>query len=216
MTPPRRRRPWRRWLLLFGLLTSGALALIIGAATCRPPGFVIRTIDYERLPADKRAFTDMVESVNVALNEQRTRTITVEDEQVNRWLTARSELPGPVSLDLRGVDAPQVDFLGDNRLRVAALLEQGGGQFVISAEVTLRVTPESLVIHLDRTQLGRLPVPRDWIEQQLARVAGPRARLVGDEIHVDNDFVWPSGRRRFRVQGLDIQPDVAAFTFAPW
>ena len=205
---PRRRR--RRWLLWSALLSTvlGLLLLAYGltAATARPAWFQPRAIDHARLPEDKRALVRLLDDVGRALNEDRPVTVTIDPEQLDRWLAARAELLDLLAVDLGPVDHPVVLPQVDGRVRVAGEVPWGDMRVVPSALLRFEFDEEQVRVFAAEARLGNLRVPASRLlrhvpgYERAAAAFGPNA-WVGP-----NDWIWPNGNRRFRITGLDISP----------
>jgi hypothetical protein len=190
----------------------GLGALIAGgcAVTCRPAWYAPQAVDYVRLPEDKRALVSTVDRISAELQGTAPVTVQVDDEQVNRWIAARHELSPEEWLDaklpdLNGLPPPHVSFLAGDRVRIAVLTERGGFGTVVSAVIRVHVLGDEVAIELDAVRLGRLPVPRSWVTEALQgwERGSIREALAPDGTwRVPNDFVWPNGRRRFRLAAV--------------
>lgn len=208
--PPRpRRRLWRTGLIVtsltgFALLIAGGCAL-----TCRPAWFATQAVDFARLPDDKRALVSIVDGIGAGLQTAEPLTVELTADQVNRWLVARRELSPEEWLDAKLPDLDrlpslQVSFLSGNRVRLAILAEQAGFGTVVSVVLHVEADPDELRTRIVGVRMGLLPVPRSWVLAAL-RSAGGEAAAVADadgSWRAPNDFVWPNGKRRFRVDEI--------------
>jgi hypothetical protein len=216
MAQPGRRR---RWLLLTVLLLlvliPGGLLAIAGALTYRPSWYQPRSIDYARLEDDKRVQLRLENQISAALNRNESVTIEVDQDQANRWIVARDELwPGEVP-SLGPLREPQLEFLGENRLRVGALVEQAGVEVVISGTFHFDLQPDTITVTWDHINTGALRSPRRLMAKAARRAArklGGRLSaaeieqaIVDGKVTMPNDFVWPNGKRRVRIAELTIK-----------
>ena len=83
----------------------------------------------------------------------------------------------------------------------------------------VRVDEERLTLEYDAVRLGAVPVPRSWVAGVTARTgppAGANVRVERDgTLRVRNEFVWPNGRRRYRVASVAASDGVARVTLEP-
>ncbi len=217
---PRKRPRWKR-RVLFGvpIVTIAAVLTLGGAMTCRPAWYRPASIDYAHLEDDKHAEFDLENRISRGLNRGQPVEIELEEAQVNRWIAARDELwPGDVpSLD--PLERPQVSFLDDNRVRLAALVSRGGLRSVVSATFRLAVAGDEVVIEQARLRAGLLPAPRGLVTEVLRRAA-PQLHLSEEALRrgifrVPAEGVWHNGRRRFRITNITIRHGVARVRMEP-
>ena len=136
------------------------------------------------------------------------------------------ELHDPAVRFLRG--SGQVT---DERIRVGAHFEKSGWQAIVSVDLALRVSPDgiNLTIALAAVRGGSLPVPRAIVERLLGPLLEHAHRRHRDHDDADADstwgttldnlhstdqlfngvtirnrFVWPNGRRPFRIESVRI------------
>ena len=217
--PPKRRSRLGRWLALGSLASTIGLLLAAGCAlTCRPRWYQPAAIDYSRLDADKRDATNLGDRIGDGLNALQAVEIVLDQAQLNRWLAARTELPG-VTLDLGPLRNPFVDLLDENSVRIGALVERGGVQVVASVTTTMAVAADSLQFRIDRIQAGAAPAPLGLIEplmREALQRAGESDRMSADgAIVVPNDFVWPNGKKRFRITKIQIDDQTVRIRLEP-
>ncbi|MCK4341435.1 MAG: hypothetical protein KAY37_06915 [Phycisphaerae bacterium] len=219
---PTRRVPARTRRLIVGLTLCGlvlATPLALGlAATCRPTWYRPASIDRARLRDDKRELVNLLDRIGAALNERRRINFQLQEDQVNRWIVARAEMWPEAAIDLGPLQHPQVSFLDDG-VRIAALMEQHGLRAVISVTFRVDVTIDEIRINYDSARLGALPVPRGWLSDWMAQMpiadhvirdSGPDGTIV-----LQNDWIWPNGKRRYRVADLRISAGQANVVLEP-
>ena len=222
-TKPRPR--WRRNLRIAYLVVSGAgfIASLWGgcAAMHRPQWFVPTAIDYDRLPQDKRALVDLLDSIGEALNRGKPITLHVDEQQLNRWLTARGELPDGLELRVDPLQHPQVTLLDDNRIRLAAILPRGGVDLVLSCVLAFECADGHLKLRFESPAVGSLPMPLAWLrrvidEKRVIAESGAPPRPPTAPGNFENAFVWPNGERRFTIESIHLQADQGELTLRPW
>jgi hypothetical protein len=205
--PRPRRRLWRIGLAAAALLVVGAFVGGGCAVTCRPSWYAPQAVDYARLPEDKRALVAIVDGIGGALQRPGPHAVDVAADQVNRWIVARHELSPEEWLDAELPDLPDahvpvVSFVPGGRVRLAVLANAGGFGSVLSVIVRVQVAADELLLSIEGVRLGLLPVPRSWVMEAARRWGDEpaRQRLGADGTwRVPNDFVWPNGKRRYRI-----------------
>ena len=216
---PRVRRH-RRLLVILGAVV-GVVILAVGgfllAGTRRPAWYHPAPPDRARLHEDKAALAGLQEQISAALNAGREARFVLDEAQVNRWLAARAEIWPQLALDLGPLEQPQIR-LRDGRLEVAASGRAGGMRVVGVLGCSVAVAEDTLVIRLDPLKVGALTAPRDWVSDILARPATRRGVVIdrrAGTITLDNDWVWPNGKRRCRLRELEIGDGVATVGLEP-
>jgi len=215
-----KRRLWRRVLLISVGGVMLTLAALGAAVTCRPAWYQPASIDYARLDEDKRELTRLLDDVSHSLNAGRSVEVVLSQDQVNRWIAARAELP-----DLPGprtphapLQQPYVDFLAD-RLRVGISLNRGGFPLVVSATLRLSATGDVVSAALDSIRVGALPAPQAAIAQAIDRLLADASSVGrGDaaDICVPNDFTWQNGKLRFRLRQIALTQAQLRLTLEPY
>ncbi len=218
---PSPRGPSRlRWRVLLILAPAVALAGGVGlglAATCRPTWYGPESIDRAQLHSDKQTLVSLLDGIGDALNNGRAASFQLPEAQVNRWITARAEMWPEAAIDLGEVQRPVVLF-EDGRIRVGAMV---GGEIraVVGLSGHVDVTEDEVVLHLDGAWLGALPMPLGWLADMLAESplisAGVTLQDGGERIAIRNDWVWPNGKRRYRLAKLRTSEGTVEVTLEP-
>jgi hypothetical protein len=195
------------------------LMALVGAATCRPSWYRPLAIDHARLKADKRDFVHLVDAIGVALNSGQTIDFELAEEQVNRWLAARGEVWPASGIEVEGLDYPQVNWLGGNRVRVAATVTGRPIELIVSAIARCELVSGQLVIQLEGARCGVLPVPRgrilDPIRQWLSGHPDDSVAVSAGAVSLRNRWVWENGKRPFRLRDLEISDGAARVSLEP-
>jgi hypothetical protein len=208
-----------RLLLVLGLgLAGGVVITIVGflvAGTRRPQWYHPAPLDRSRLHADKAALANLEEQISAALNAGQEARFQVDEDQLNRWLSAGAEIWPQLAVDLGPFQQPRV-LLRDGRIQVAARSRIGGVQVVAVLDCAVEVTEDTLVLHWKPPRLGAIPAPRRWVSDMLTRHAiGTAVNTRVGTVTFDNDLVWPNGKRRFRLRELKIADGVATVVLEP-
>jgi hypothetical protein len=216
-------RPRRRWLrltlVLLPVTIVGLLLALGGTLTCRPSWYQPVSIDYGRLEDDKRAQLGLENRISAALNDRRPVEVELDEAQVNRWIAARHELWPTEAPSLEPFERPQIVFLSDNRVRVAALAKRAGVRVVLSATFRIDLQSDGIVVKCDAVHTGALPTPRRLIEKAAGTLADrlrlDRATVSAGIMTLPNEGTWPNGKRRFRITDLSIEDGRAHLKLAP-
>lgn len=207
-------------VLLIGLLLPAALVGTLGIlATCRPAGYVPRSIDYDRLDDDKRAAFALLDQISAALNAGREIRVTLDEQQLNRWITARAEIwPDETALELPGVERPVV-ALRSGSIGLTTQLSLPEWRGFVAVWVGAEAQPDSVALSIQALRIGRLPIPRSLLEliPANARQRHPLLDSLAHEgrVRLPNEFVWRNGRRPFRILDLSVENGRLSATLAP-
>lgn len=202
---------WWRILRWFSLASTIVSIICLLSLFYRPGWYRPASVDYQRLPDDKRAMTKLVDDVSEALNRGRSITFEITEEQMNHWLAARNELPD-FAFEIPSVESIQMRFFPE-RIEAAAMLERGGWRFVARADLRIVVAGDNVSFRTDAVRLGALPIPAATIMSRVAQGLG--GELTGGWIVGPNRFEWPNGDRECRIAGLEIAPGVLRVTLEP-
>ena len=206
--------------MLIVLAAAGVIVVLLclgGAATCRPAWYAPVAIDRARLKTDKKELVDLLDDIGRALNTGQSIDFELHEDQVNRWLAARSELwPELEDAGMRGLAHPQLRLLDENRVRLGVTATGGAWSAVLSASATGQLTEDSLIVRIESARAGVLPVPATSVLKPIReKLADAGGSLSGSTINLPNDWVWPNGKRRFRISRLEVSGGVARVSFEP-
>jgi len=217
---PQATRPTRRWSVAFVILLAALLVLLLAltfAAATRPADYRPASIDYNLLRADKRDLARLLDEIGEGLNAGRPVRVLLDEEQVNRWLTARAEVWPEEATDVAGLPETQIRFL-DRRIRVLTLLDRDPWSCVLTLDWQITLTDEQAVFACDAARVGVLPVPARWAlaaAGSLLRNPERSWTFSGGRLAHANEWRWPNGKQRFRLRGLQVRPDVLEIELVP-
>lgn len=219
MTPSDRTRLRRGAILLAALLTGVGILLPAGL-TCRPSWYSTPQIDHNRLEEDKRALAALVDGISAELNAGRTVRVTLMQDQLNRWLTARREIwdvwPGVPARSLDLLLDPVVLIESGGRLRIAGLADWRGWRVPLAFAATLAASDGYMRVEKYDAKAGLWPIPRQWIPRQLiAASRGAASQSDSGAILVENEFTWPNGKVRYRVVEMRTETGAMFITLQP-
>lgn len=215
---PRAARRWRRVLLIGAGLVPVLLLGAFLALTFRPAWYQPGAVDRGRLLADKTALAQLQDDISAALNAGRTARFRLDEAQLNRWLTARGELWPELGADPEGIGQPVVR-LADGVIQIAALARVRGAEGVVELAGRVEPAAEGIVIRCEHVHLGAVPIPRDWVlgqvSRRLARAADTKLTVADGALRLANEWVWPNGKRRFRVAELVVAAGAVEVALEP-
>lgn len=191
----------------------------LAALTCRPSWYAPRSIDYHVLDDDKRTQIRLENAISTALNAGRAEEAVLSQDLLNRWIAGRHELwPGEVP-SLEPFSRPMIVLEDGNRVRVAATVAYGGMSCVVSSTFRVELDEREIRILPDSAQAGVFPVPELLVEKAVRKLidkAGAAALDIRDHrLVLRNEWVWPNGKRLFRVAALSISGGELRVTMEP-
>ena len=215
----RRRGRWRTISAIWGICSLLASGVVVWTVLRQPAWYAPTPIDESRLRTDKSELSGLLDDIGAALNGGASIDVVLDEGQVNRWITARGEIWPEQQIEIVGLSDPVIQFLPRDRVRVAAMATRGGVRIVLSAIFRLEATPENLRLHLESARAGRLPIPRGSLMRSLERLftapEGGGGAVTGETIELRNQWTWPNGKRRFRIERLEIAEGQAQMTLQP-
>jgi hypothetical protein len=195
-------------LLAFALAIPLVLLTLFVGLTCKPAWYRPAAIDYARLEADKRDATNLLDRIGDALNAGRPIDLEISQDQANRWLTARRELPQGAELDLGPAENPFLLFDESGQVRIAATVRRGAWATVASIGVRFEVSSEGLMVRPEAARAGVIPAPQSMLKDALAvamKNGGANFQEEDGAVRIPNDFVWPNGKRAFRIASIAVE-----------
>ena len=179
----------------------------------------------ERMLRDIRSeVAEIVEGISQRIVRGETFDLSFTDETVNQWLAA---LPH-VWPDARRNVPPELRDLvirfDAGRIRIASLLVKGGWRAVltVAVEVALSKDGRRVSLQLIEAHGGSLPIPHTVLAYMLGGLAiggGDTAVRSGNPptlhkpdtaadwlngVQVPNRFIWPNGKRPFRIDAIEL------------
>lgn len=170
------RRRWVRWL---GMTVAGLLGLagvVLVGATYTPGWYLPATV----APQEVRTLRNEIPSFGSAIGGHLKRgqpfRIELTDQQINRWITARSQIWPSLKYPLPPEIQDPVIAFQSGQVIVGARYEKNGVSSVLSLGMTLDVenSGSAILIRLAGIHAGLVPVPQMFIEPA-ARTALARA-----------------------------------------
>ncbi|MEK7757244.1 MAG: hypothetical protein AAB385_08530 [Planctomycetota bacterium] len=222
------RRVARRAALLGAILAPVTFLGLWLAFQHKPAWYQPVRLDEQGYQLARRDAVATADSISDQLVQGKEFELILTDRSVNEWLAALPRIWPEAKRTLPDeLRDPAVRFAED-RIRFAAHFDKNGWQAIVSVDLFVRVSDDgtSVTIALAGARGGSLPVPRAVIERLLrpliehARSNGmnhdtdatsPWDAAVKSVRSVDqlftgvttrNRFVWPNGKRPFRIESI--------------
>lgn len=219
-----RARRIRRRLLVGAAVVSAAVWLL---SHYRPgwyrPARVVDA-DLQRIRGELTIFLD---EFGDSLAAGRPFEVELNADRVNEWLAAWPKLyPADNPLASRDIHEPAIGF-SSRGVDVGARFRSNVLEAIGHARLDVRLSHDGseLLIAVARVRVGSLPAPRSLVLRLLRRSLesppGDEGRLQGvvgsdGRFHVVNRFIWPNGRRAFRIHSLALdRPGTMRLTIEP-
>lgn len=214
---PIRKTLFRNWFVTaMAVLVILAIAML-GLALSRPASYDVRAVDYALLPTDKQSLAEIVQSVADCLRAGQPAEILLDQEQVNRWITARHELwPAEQLPQITGIEGPLVRFLGDDQIEIAAMTRGRLVNFVFSMQGVVSLETEGITLKPIRIRVGQLPIAITVLNQIVSgseHLLGGRNGAMRFVAH--RTGVWPNGRFAYEVSELGVSSGCVRIVLKP-
>jgi len=219
---PPKKRTWAGFLLRMAIISTITSMITIialgGALTYKPAWYKPAAIDYAKLESDKRDVISLGDRISEALNARRPIEFELSTDQVNRWIAEKDEWPSGRDIIFAPFERPYVEFLAGGRVRIGALVRQSGIEAVVTFVGVPDVDGDRVVIVVESLGVGAAPLPWSRIESaiqpKLAEI-GASERVRDGRITLDNRWLWPNGRRNYRVGSITVSEGVAKVRLEP-
>ena len=221
----------RRGCIASAILAPVALIGTWLAFQHKPAWYQPVWLDEEGYQFARRDAVATADAISDQIVQGKAFEVLLTDRSVNEWLAALPRVSPEARRALPPeLHDPAVRFT-DERIRVGAHYEKSGWQAIVSVDLALRVSPDgiNLTIALAAVRGGSLPVPRAIVERLLGPLLERAHRRHRDHDDADADspwgttlhdlrstdqlfngvtirnrFVWPNGRRPFRIESIRI------------
>jgi hypothetical protein len=213
----------RRGVLL-GLACLGlALAGIALALEHKPAWYLPRTPSESELRDGRMEAMRIVDQVGDRLVAGQPFDVELSQVQVNVWLSGLEQIwPEAAQRIPREVRQPFVSFEHAS-VRSAARLESNGWRAVASCAYQLSLSDDKkrLTARLQSIRCGAVPLPQ-FVTSSLVKSSAPGVVKRQDAggswyeyMEWDNHFVWPNGRRPFRIEEIKLDPGMVRIRVVP-
>ncbi len=204
---PTLRSRLRLILLIASLIVAAALLTVGCAGMCRPMWYEPISIDTARLESDRDRIVQLGGDISDRLNRDESIEFVLDEAQLNRLVVGRDEIwPDAGRWTLEHVRDPVIDILPDG-LRIGATTEVGGVRVVVSCIIRLEIDGDIVRLRCDSAGIGALPLPAAPLSRILLdtlRQADvlPEGAIDGNTIVLENDWIWPNGKPRYRLADI--------------
>ena len=162
-------------LLLFSLMLATAVVFLLASSV--PDDYLpLQLLAQERKDTAERSFVDAhaIPFLNAAM-DVKPFDHEVREEELNRYLASLDEIanlrPGHraggvyAAMDEAGLADPMVKIRDG---LITLMIRTKKANKVVSLDVRLTMTDDGLVVALDAVRIGRMPVPKSWVDGSLA------------------------------------------------
>ncbi len=205
------------------------VALIGGTAACmtlwlifqhKPAWYRPAPTDPDTLRDIRMKVTEIADGISRRIVAGEAFELSFADDTITRWLAALPHVWPDAARAVPKQLSEHVIRFEPGAVRIGTLYVEGGWRAVLSAAVEIGVSDDNreITLKLREAHGGSLPIPSAILHRVLARLdAGrersrsrkrgsglddPTALLEGTA--VPNRFVWPNGRRPFRITELEL------------
>ncbi len=205
----------RKRLAIACLSALGLAGLVLlGALEHRPDWYAPVVLGESELQQGRMDAMRVVDQIGDRLAAGNPFEITISQSQWNTWLAGLSQIWPDAAREIpREIVEPVLSFEA-GRLSAAARIESGGWRAVITTSYGLKLSTDKewLIVQLESARCGVVSLPRfvtKWLLRPHLRkgaLRNPEFDQVYEGLSLENRFVWPNGRRRFRIEELTIEP----------
>lgn len=216
-TRPLKRQPLRSRIIHLGLWAVALIAIAFGVAVLvlehKPGWYVPVTLTEAQLREERLQAMRVVDDVGDRLVAGAPFEITLSQDQVNKWLTGLEQIwPDAARQIPTQVIEPVVAF-EPGLIRSGARIESDGWRAIASCGYQFEVSNDKLRVtaRMSSAHCGAMPIPDFLISRLLQSEAPPTALRSTDpaawfsRLEWENRFVWPNGRRPFRIDDVALE-----------
>ena len=182
-------------LLLFSLMLATAVVFLLASSV--PDDYSpLQLLPQERKETAERSFVDAhaIPFLNAAM-DVKPFYHEVREEELNQYLASLDEIanlrPGHqaggvyAAMDEAGLADPMVKIRDGI---ITLMIRTKKANKVVSLDVRLTMTDAGLVVTLDAVRIGRMPVPKSWVDGSLALLRDALAQQDLDEEVSERDL----------------------------
>ena len=222
---------------LIGLLSLGL------TLEHRPAWYIPAVLDAAGVQSARRDATRFVDQFGDRLVAGKPFEIVLRDEALNTWLTALPQIwPDAAQAMPSELYHPAIRF-ESGLLYAGAMYDVGGWRAIVSVAMTVSLSNDGTAVRFQLVDAycGSAPLPRFLLARftdprfQARTPSPPQGTSIQDYsenvissfrevrsidqlfrgIRVRNRFVWPNGKRPFRIVGITINPDELRLRIEP-
>ena len=206
-----RSRTVRRVLLFVVAALICLMLAFLAAAEYRPAWYVPINLTDEQLKGVRINATRLVDEIGDRLALRESYELVLSAQQLNEWLAGIAGIWPEASRRIPSELIQPVVAVNDGGLKIAARLESKGWRAIVSTDCVINLSSDEkdLMVGIGSVRLGAVPVPRWLLSRMFEPIRwGEKGESFAD-FHdggrLKNEFVWPNGRRRFRIRELRFQ-----------
>jgi|CXWL01.1.fsa_nt_gi hypothetical protein len=194
------------------VLAAGGVALML-ALEYRPAWYAPVALTETELQQGRMEAMRVVDLVSDQLVDRKPFEIALSDNQLNTWLSGLAQIwPDAERRIPREIVEPFVTFESGS-LRTAARLVSNGWRAIVSSDYGLQLSTDKkhLIVKLNSVRCGAVTLPR-FVVASLCKpylrteaMRGHTLSQLYEGLPFENRFVWPNGRRPFRIEELNVE-----------
>lgn len=185
--------------------------------------------DAAQVQASRIQAAELVDAISDRIVAGRPFTLDLDEADMNGILASLTQIWPDATVNWpKAVRQPMLSF-DAGRLRIGFEIVRNDDRGIVTIDLLVTPSPNAstLNVRLEHATLGALPLPRAVISREmapwLARAQAPDPRnanhsdavgaalrdvsdvsqLLSDGLTLSNHFIWPNGRRRFRVTSVE-------------
>jgi hypothetical protein len=200
-------RRWIRWAAGGCLTLVGLAGLVLVAVASRPGWYQPATVGPEDYPVIRNEIPTFGGAIGTYLERGQPFRITLQDDQVNRWIAARGEIwPGLSDALPQEIADPVVSFQ-PGRIVLGVRYDGSKISSVLSLAVNLEMDAArgAVLVKVDRLRAGLLPVPRMLVDDQARKALD---REAGRHVNAMLRRIWSQAAELVPVDASEKSPPV--------
>ncbi len=214
---PKRRRWLRRLSLTVGVATLISLGVAWMIFQHKPDWYHPAHVDDLTLETAQHSFTTFVDDTSHKMVKGTPFDIVLNQQQINIWLAAMPALFPQARKELPDWLSESAVSVSSDMLRVGVRYDKNGWRAILNAGVQLSVSQDgaSIMLALREAHGGSIPIPHSTLKKILSGMIDhqndKKSSILSqtqsvDEVftglNIDNNFLWPNGRRPYRIESM--------------
>lgn len=219
-------RPWRkkRLLAIASIVALGlGFVILVLALEYRPAWYSPAVLTDSELQRFRMDAIRVVDYVGDQLVDRNSFEMTLSDDQLNAWLSGLDRIWPEAARRVPNEFVDPFVAFEHGVVRTAARMESDGWRAIVSSDYTLELSPDhsQLIVRLISARCGTVTLPRFIVMSFLKpymdaqALSGFTLDQLYDGKQIENRFLWPNGKRLFRIDQLDIEPGAVRIRIEP-
>ncbi len=224
----------RRWFRLIGLTISVTSLITLGVAWMIfqhiPTWYHPATLNNLDLEQAQHSFTTFVDDTSHKMVKGKPFDITLDQQQLNDWLAAMPVLFPQARKEIPDWLRESAVSLSSDMLRIGVRYDKNGWRAIINVglQISVSLDGKSIELTLSEAHGGSIPIPQSTLKKILSGMidqpSDESSALLGQNQSVDdlftgfnieNNFLWPNGRRAYRIESITFHTDKIKLRIAP-